>query len=332
MSLVMNEEFYYNNQKLLSYDCLFNFVLGERGNGKTFSFKRLCIARFIKYGEEFIWLRRYETELDDIDLFFTDMVNLFKKHEFKVSGGKFYCDNKIMGYYLPLSKAITKKSTPYPNVKRICYDECLVKKSSYRYLPNEVEALLDFYETVARSRDVYLYCIANAISEINPYFIYFNIKLTGQQFIKVQPDVMLEVTDCQNYRQAKKQTRFAKIIDGTKYSRYAIDNEFVNDNKEFIEQKTEGSINRFNIKINDRLIGIWYDTKEGKIYCSFKSNPQLPTYCITTDELKPNYLILKANSNYMKNLKNAFEYGYIYFESMKIKGYMEEVKKFLYIK
>lgn len=331
MSIPINETFYYDNQRLLSFDCLFNFIVGERGNGKTFSFKRLCISRYLKYQEEFIWLRRYETELNDISLFFNDIKEKFPNHKFETKGGKFYCDDKVMGYYLPLSKASTKKSTPYPNVKRICFDEFLITKGNYHYLHEEVKCLLDFYETVARSRDVYLYCIANAISEINPYFMYFDIKPQGQ-FTKIGTDIIVEVTNSIYYRQAKKMTRFAKIIEGSDYSKYAIENEFIADNKEFIEEKSVNSINKFNININQKIIGIWYDLKQGKIYCSYKHNPQLPIYCITTNDLKPNYLILKANINYMKHLKNGFENGFIYFESMKVKGLMEEVKKFLYIK
>ena len=60
----MNPEFYYNPQKLLSYNCLFNFIEGERGNGKTYAFKKFCIDNFIKKGLQFIWVRRYESELE----------------------------------------------------------------------------------------------------------------------------------------------------------------------------------------------------------------------------------------------------------------------------
>lgn len=39
---------YYNNSQLLSYNALFSFVVGERGCGKTFSFKDWAIRDFIK--------------------------------------------------------------------------------------------------------------------------------------------------------------------------------------------------------------------------------------------------------------------------------------------
>lgn len=327
----MNETFYYNPQRLLSYNCLWNFINGERGNGKTYAFKKLCIDRFIKHEEEFIWLRRYETELADIRLWFNDIKEKYPNYEFKVNAGKFYINDKVAGYYFPLSKALTKKSVPYPNVKRIVFDEYIIAKGNYHYLRNEVRCLQDLYETVARTRDVYLYCIANSISELNPYHIYFNMVSKGR-FTRIQEDMILETTDTINYRQAKANTRYGKMIKDTDYGRFAIDNEFVEDNHEFIEQKTPKAINRFNIKIGTKTIGIWMDTSVGKIFCCSSYNSTLPMYCITTNDMKPNYLILKATSNYMKTLKNAFEYGFIYYESMKIKGYMQDVQRYLNIK
>lgn len=329
----MNEEFYYSPQKLLSYNCLFNFVEGERGNGKTYAFKKFCIDNFIKRNAQFIWIRRYSTELEDNSKFFDDIKDRYPNHTFKVTGYKYYCDDKLMGQAIPLSKGITKKSTPYPNVETIIFDEFLITNKHYHYLSNEVEQLFDLYSTIARTRDVRLFLLANSTSEINPYHLYFNININNnQRFIKVADDIILERTDTVNYRQVVQKTRFGKIISKTTYGKYAIDNEFANDNKSFIEKKSDNSTNRFNIVFNNQFIGIWLDLEQGKIYCSRKCNKMLPTYCITTDDMKPNYLILKSNANYLKLLKNGIEKGYIYYEDMKIKGYMLQVQKYLCIK
>ena len=37
---------YYSRNDLLSYNALFNFVVGERGTGKTYQFKDWCINDF----------------------------------------------------------------------------------------------------------------------------------------------------------------------------------------------------------------------------------------------------------------------------------------------
>lgn len=328
----LNEQIYYNPQKLLSYNCLFNFVEGERGNGKTYGFKKIGIDNFRKRKEEFIYLRRYETELNDINLFFSDIQARYKE-KLTVSGHTFKCNDEIMGHAIPLSKAITKKSIPFDKVTLIIFDEFLIEKSNYHYLKNEVKQLLDFYETVARGRNnVRLVCIANSISEINPYHAYFDIKPSGSEFTKIKKDIILQRTNSSDYRVYKQKSRFGQIIKGTDYEKYAIQNEYINDNKEFIEPKSDKAINRFNVIYQNVTIGIWIDHIQGKLFCSSKFNKELPNYCIVTEDMRPNYMILKNTSNYMKLLKNAYDYGFIYYENIKIKGYMEEVRKLLYIK
>ena len=56
--------FYYNFDKLFSYNFLIAFVIGERGVGKSFNAKVAVMKKFLKTGEQFIYVRRYKTELD----------------------------------------------------------------------------------------------------------------------------------------------------------------------------------------------------------------------------------------------------------------------------
>ena len=330
----MQNDIWYNIYELLSYDYLWNMIIGERGNGKTYGVKKFFIKEFIKKGREFIWIRRYETEFDDFDNFFDDLIknNEFPNHELKVMGKKLYCDGKVMGTGIPLSKAITKKSVSFPNVCYIAFDEFLIpRKSNYHYLPDEVFRLFDLYETIARLRRVKMFMMANSISQNNPYFLKWNIKLKGR-FNKINKQLIVEVTDTEEYREMKKCTDFAELTKGTGYDRYAINNEFIEDNYNFIEKKSPNAINRFNISYADVIVGIWVDTKNGKIYASRKYNPSLSCYCITIDHLKPNYLILKSSSHFMDMLKNAYTYGFMYYEDIKIKAYMENVQKYLNIR
>ena len=48
----------------LSYNALFNFVVGSRGCGKTYGFKKWAAEDFIKNGNQFIYIRRYKTEMN----------------------------------------------------------------------------------------------------------------------------------------------------------------------------------------------------------------------------------------------------------------------------
>ena len=159
--------------------------MGERGVGKTYSTKKFAIRRFLKTGEQFVYLRRYKTELsesvgDEKDAkFFKKIKAEFPEHKFRVSGDKLYCDDKICGYALSLSTALILKSAEFDKVKTIIFDEFIIDGgSSYHYFRNEVEQFLEFYESIARLRDVRVLFLANAISITNPYFTYFNIFIT----------------------------------------------------------------------------------------------------------------------------------------------------------
>ena len=123
------------------------FVIGERGCGKTFNAKVAMLKKFLKTGEQFIYLRRYKTELDtSLATFWNDLQShdYFKDHSLKVKKSKllteFTCDGKVCGYAVPLSTSNILKSTAFPKVKTIIFDEFILDGASgtYHYLKNEV--------------------------------------------------------------------------------------------------------------------------------------------------------------------------------------------------
>ncbi len=56
---------FYNYQKLLSYDAKINFIIGERGVGKSYGAKKYVVNHFLKKNKEFVYIRRYKTELEE---------------------------------------------------------------------------------------------------------------------------------------------------------------------------------------------------------------------------------------------------------------------------
>ena len=66
---------YYNVDSALSYNALFTMIMGGRGIGKTYSAKKRAIKNFLTKGEQFIYLRRYKTELKkSVPSFFADVL------------------------------------------------------------------------------------------------------------------------------------------------------------------------------------------------------------------------------------------------------------------
>ena len=328
---------YYSRNDLLSYNALFNFVVGERGTGKTYQFKDWAISDFIKNKNQFVYVRRYKTEFKDIGNFFDDMVNKYPDHTFKIHQGKFYIDDEIAGFYIALSTAITKKSVAYPNVNKIGFDEFILEKSTIHYLPNEVNAFLGLYETIARDRNnVRCLFMANSVTLINPYFLFFDLQVekTKRFWTFKNNDLVVELTDLKEFKEHKKETRFAKIIDGTQFSKYAIDGEFVNDNYEFIENKSPNSYYCFTLVYKGESIGVWCDSKIGVMYITSKVDVTYPLkYSITTNDHKPNMVVLsnKYSRNQINILTKMYEFGCLRYESLKLKSIMFEIFKLLNI-
>ena len=51
---------YWDISKTLSYNCLFNFIYGIRGAGKTYTGLQHYVKRYLRTGKRFMYLRRTE--------------------------------------------------------------------------------------------------------------------------------------------------------------------------------------------------------------------------------------------------------------------------------
>jgi hypothetical protein len=176
-----DNKMYYDIRQALTHNCLFNFIIGNRGCGKTYSSKDYVINNFLKNGSQFMYVRRYDTELHKREQFFNDIVGKYN-NEMKVSGYEALIDNKTAGFFMALSKAKIEKSTSFPNVTTIIFDEFILDKGNYYYIPDEVTNFLELYETVARTRNnVRVLFLSNAITVTNPYFLFFHINVDGKK-------------------------------------------------------------------------------------------------------------------------------------------------------
>ena len=322
---------YYDYSKILSYNAFINFLVGERGVGKTYGASKFVTKSFINKDEEFVYIRRYKTELSkSVPEFFKPLINNneFPNHELTSKGGKFLIDNKIAGYSMTLTTAQNLKSTNFPKVKNIIFDEFIIEEGQHHYLKNEVENFLGLIETIARMRDVRIFMLANAVTITNPYFLYFDITLPYNTDIKTYKDgvILLQYMYNPEYREAKANTKFGKLTAGTEYSKYANENNFRLDNKNFIEKKTGTSKCSFGIKYKDNLFGIWFDYSVGKIFVSNNINTTQIFAC-TLDDHTPNTMLLSAIKDYTswKTFIKNYKLGNVYYENIKIKNIVQEL-------
>lgn len=349
-------EKYWNLRKTLTYNRLINVIVGNRGGGKSYGAKQWCIDNFIKKREQFAYVRRYRDDLKHaIPTFFKDIQARYPDYQFKVEGSKFYIrltpvdsktkwsDEDVAGYGFILSTANNLKSTPYPNITTIIYDEFLIDKGNQRYLPNEPVALLNLYETIARPGTehprVRLFMLANAITITNPYFMYWDLKLSNIQdrnkkYIWLHPTRPILVEDVRNevFISEKKKSEFGQLISGTSYEDFSVENKFILDDDTFVERKGNNARYYFTFIYKDVSFGVWADFNKGKLWVSNDIDPSyLITYTLTVDDHKPNTLLLKTagKRTHFRIFIDAYKDGKVYFESINIKNLTYEVIKML---
>lgn len=320
---------YWSPHDILSHNCLYNFSIGNRGAGKTFGSKAFVIKKFIETGAQFIYLRRYKTEFDGFQNFFADVSHKFPDHEFEVKGKLLYIDGKIAGYGIALSTALTKKSISYHLVETIIFDEFIIDKGHIRYLSNEVTSFLEFYETVARMRDnVRVLFLANAVSVVNPYFLFWNMKPKSKKRFTKFKHMIVEYIQNKEFIEAKYKTRFGQIIKGTTYGDYAIENQFLTDNLNFVEKKTGNARHEFSVVYNGHTYGFWSDYKIGLVYVSEDTDPyNKQVYTLSDIEHGPNLMLIKnvSKSFLLKGAIQAYEGGFMRFEDLQIKNQAVEI-------
>ena len=328
----MSKNIFYCYDKLFSYNFLLAFVIGERGVGKTFGAKVAMMKKFLKTGEQFIYLRRYKTELDmALNTFWDDLQSngYFEDLALKVKKRKdlteFTCDGEICGFAVPLSTSNILKSTAFPNVKTIIFDEFLLGAGgTYRYLKGEVNMMLDIIETVGRLRDIQVVFLGNALGAcVSPYFTYFDLDLPYTGEFRTFKDGLIVVNYIKNYayREEKKKSRFGRLIDDTDYGRYAIDNKMLGENNNFIGKRPEGSWFWCTLVINGTSLGVW-GHKNGYMYISSKFDPNThyKFACDFNDHTESTIFVSARHNLYLSQCVRAYRNGILRFENQKIKA------------
>jgi hypothetical protein len=316
---IMDKALYYNPNKMLSYNRILNFVIGARGIGKSYAWKVHPIKRFLKYGEQFIYLRRYKPELKKVNQYFDNVKEEFPGIELKVKGREFYVNGKIAGWAIPLSSWQSEKSNAYPNVSTIIFDEFLREKDNSGYMPNEVSALLNLMDTVFRDREN-CRCVAlsNAVSVVNPYFLYFNLIPNINKRFNANESILIEIPDSKDFSEERRKTRFGKLIDGTDYGEMSLDNDFVNDSNVFIEKRSKESKYVFTVVYKGMNMGVWVDNDLGLLFLSHDHDPSSKkVFALSKEDLTENVMLISGwkKNYYLKKLVGSFMAGYLRFDN-----------------
>lgn len=322
---------YYNYSKLLSYNARYNFLSGARGLGKTFGAKENSIKKFLKAGEQFIYLRRYKTELTVAkNTFFDDLLakGKFPDHDFKVEGNRALVapkssrDDKkrewlTMGYFIALSTAQGQKSVAFPLVTTIIFDEFIIEKGLVQYLPSEAAVFNNFYSTVDRYQDkTRVLFLANAVSINNPYFIAYKIAPDeGSEFVvRSGGFIVAHFPEAADFQTSVYATEFGKFIADTEYAKYAVGNTFADNNDSLIAFKDGRARYVFTIETKNGSYSVWHDVFSDDYFIQGKLPKQQVLFTIVPERMSEEKMLLTFSDRPLANLRHAFRTGKVFFD------------------
>ena len=332
---------YYDGTKLLSlmdingnrpeiYICTTN-----RTGGKTTYFSRLLVNKYIQNKEKFCLIYRFNYELDNVsEKFFKDINTLFfpeyemtSKRQASGIFHELFLNEMSCGYAVSLNSAdqIKKYSHLFSDVARMLFDE--FQSESNHYCNNEIEKLLSIHTSIARGqgkhvRYVPVYMIGNPVSIINPYYVELGISSrlkTDTKFLRGDGFV-LEQGYIDTASKAQKESGFNRAFAKNKYSNYASEAVYLNDNLAFVESVSGKSKYICTIKYNDCNYGIREYSEQGILYCDDRPDMSFPTRITTTTaDHGINYVMLQRHDMYIANLRLLFEKGCFRFRNLKCK-------------
>lgn len=349
----MSKRKYYNFAPVLSYNAIYNFVVGGRGIGKSYGAKKRAIDDAIKRGREFIYLRRYTKELTSSrDTFMADIEHLYPEHDFRTHNGKLqytaFVDpdsfedeseyNKALkardwttaGHFIALVTAQHKKSVAYPNVYTIIYDEFIIEKGALRYLPSEHVAFNNFYSTVDRWNDrVKVLFLANSVSIMNPYFIAYDIvPEPGREFVKRGGGfVVAHFPDSDEFANDVYQTRFGRFISGTEYADYAVGNTFADNNDSLIEVKGAKARYQFTLECLTGTFSVWYAMGNNTFYVQEKLPKEQEVYTLVPERMAEGKTLMSVRDKPLAYLRSSFNTGRMLFDKPSTRNTLREIFK-----
>lgn len=320
----------------------FQFFLGGRGVGKTFSALNGVISR----NEKFVFMRRTAQELDlMIDSDKGEGANPFKPinrardrniglHRIVKNLAGVYnrelVEDKLqpvgapIGYAVALSTIASIRGLDFSECLYCIYDEMIPEKH-VRKIKNEGAALLNAYETMCRNREfegrepLYMFMLSNSNDIYNDIFIELGLVFEIEKMIrKGQTDIyfpdrglavhLLEAS--QKFIEAKSKTAVMKVAGGSNFADMALNNKFAyNDFSLISVHKLAGfrpvcSIGKANI----------YRKKGEKFFYISYAKAQCPRLNIDNEQDR-----MRFYNEYGRHLKPLFINSRIAFESYELK-------------
>jgi len=207
--------------KAIEKDCDYLFLIGARGNGKSYATKSHVLKQAYeninkgKCEKQIGYIRRYDLDCKDslLEPYFADMpiqeitdgtytcISVYRK---KIYFAHHNNDGKIVrdvciGQCFSLSGAEHYKSLMFPYIYNIIFEEVIAQDNNYLYKEVTIK-FQQLISTILRNRKGKVYLIGNTLSRICPYYGEFGLVNAESIPIDSYKDYKFEHTTIRVYR------------------------------------------------------------------------------------------------------------------------------------
>ena len=245
---------YFDVENVIKAGLPYNFVIGGRGTGKTFS----SLKYVIEHNKKFVFLRRTQSQVDLIgkqefspfkpiaDYLHMDIVSVplskYNAGFYKAipnDEGKLTPLGECLGYAMALSTISNLRGFSAEDVELMIFDEFIPERHE-RPIKEEAAAFFNAYETINRNRELsgrkplQVLCLANSNDAGNPIFTELGLIGKVEYMKKKGQSVSMDynrgygifMLDASRISKAKRETALYKLTSGSDFEQMALDNEF----------------------------------------------------------------------------------------------------------
>lgn len=293
---------YVDVEKILDLGLPFNFVVGGRATGKTYT----SLKHVYEKKKKFMFMRRTQAQADLINKpdfspfksLNTDMGISVESRPITKYNAAFYNgdDETPIGYTCALSTISNIRGFDASDVKIWIYDE-FIPESHERPLKNEGMAFLNAYETMNRNRELkgmpplQVLALANANDISNPIFLELGIvskvekaMRKGQNcYIDRERGIGVFLLTGSPISQAKSNTVLYKLAGGGDFRKMSLDNDFVNRDYSNIANR---NLAEYSLIVSVGELGIYRHKSSRKLFVSTHKSGTAVTFSSSDYDLQ----------------------------------------------
>lgn len=242
-------DIHYSYQKIDSYGCHIETIIGARGIGKTFGAKKKC-CKAAKYdGKHFAWIRDSESACDKIRAnngadFFKDLAHHWRNDFFDLSKcyikqDVIYLNGVYAGKLLALSTYYNNKGNVFDDIDIVVLDEFIPEKIQANR-GSRARQFLNTIESIGRTRDDFkIILLANSLDLADDILDILDVKITDFGFyVNRDKDVVVHYApNNPAFDSVHEKSLSGKLIKGTQFEDQIVKNKFDINEIEYFDKR-----------------------------------------------------------------------------------------------